>query len=257
MATTTSDATLAVNYEKANPAEVEVGDVLCCREYYEVTGKDDARINLKTIVGGHTSRVSKDIIRNEYFNIRPTKTERVTATRLSEVLSNTHGLPVRVGFYKQQTAARKNEMLDSIVAADLPSSVPDTLPAAELRKQRTAKRRRLAKFVDKASLGKLRIMTGRVVGVPVEKVQEGGGGAGGGAGGSAGSSAGKSTTGGRFTLEDFFIREGDNHRLVDSRTLQWVDIANVRYVHKDYKGACEGGDIPRFHGEVDDRTMEG
>ena len=262
MATTTISAAASTTdeFHKADPDTLEEGDVMCCREYYTVQKVDDKYVHLCTMVGGHSSKVGRGLIKNEYFALKTTTTEVVSATRLVTVLSNTHGLPVRVGFYKKQTQARKGEMLDTINPDDLPSTVVGVTPAREQKKQRTAKRRRLMKYVDKASLGVLRIMTGIVVSVPTNGSLGTGSGSGAGAGaGAAATGAASVAGGGRFTLEDFFV-DSDTHegrrRLVDSRTLQWVDIGHMRYKNKEYKGECDGTDIPRFHGEVDDRSMD-
>lgn len=228
-------------FRKADPGSLSPGDVLGCREYYKVLGVTDTKLHLCTIDGAHESHVSKAIIQNEYFavNVREGE-ERVTATRLVEVLANTHGLPVRVGFFKQQNDKRLGEMLEALTPDDLPGKPPEdesSEPAAAKR-ERNKRRRRLVKYAKRMGQGTLRILTGRVLTVPTGAT---------------------STTGARFTMEDFFIPGNDpsaRARQVDTRTLQFIDIGARRYVRKDYKGPLDGSGVPRFHGELDIRDID-
>ena len=151
---------------------------------------------------------------------------KVSGTKLAEVLAASMGNPVRVGFYKKQEAKRRKEMILQLKPEDLVSD-SDSSTAAN------AKKRRLASFAERLGVGELRVLVGKVVG------QHG-------------------DHGGRFTVEDFYPSDDSrgNQRLVDSRTLLWVDVRGTRYVNKDYKGLCEGGDIPRHSGKVDYRGID-
>eukprot|EP00919_Chromeraceae_sp_WS-2016_P041151 GHVR01098161.1.p2 GENE.GHVR01098161.1~~GHVR01098161.1.p2 ORF type:complete len:265 (-),score=69.54 GHVR01098161.1:454-1248(-) len=220
-----------------DPSKLRVGDVVGCAVFYRVMDVGDGRsrnIRLRVMHGTSFSDVETGVLTDEFCDTNVSETRTVNATRLSEVLLASAGNPVRVGFLKKQTAARRKDMICSLKPEDLPT---DGEPA----RASNSKKRRLAAFAERMSHGELRVLTGRLLHS--------------GTGGTAGGIVGQ-----RVRMEDFYAdpdpSTGDRQRWVDTRELLWVDVRGVRYILQTYKGPCDGGEIPRHSGSVDYRGVD-